>query len=56
MLKHGNQFSLIVKTVVEGELSQKVKLLDRPQTVYPAYFDIIYMSCNDHDTSDLVVE
>ena len=45
------------KTVAENELSQKVKVFDRPQTVFPAHFDIIYTtSCNDHDTSCVVTK
>ena len=35
------------KTVGDGELSQKVKVLGRPQTAFPAHFDIICTSCND---------
>ena len=34
----------------------KVKVLDRPQTAIPAHFDIIYTSCNDHDTSCAVTK
>ena len=47
---------IVKKTVVEGELSQKVKVLDRPQTAFPAHFNIIYTSCNDHDTSCVVTK
>ena len=37
------------KTAGDDELSQKLKVLDRPE--FPAHLDIIYTSCNDHDTS-----
>ena len=45
---------IVIRTVVDDELSQKVKLLGRPQTAFPAHFDIIYRACNDHDTSYMV--
>ena len=43
-----NSFFDREKTVGDGELSQKV--------AFPAHFDIIYTSCNDHDTPRVVTK
>ena len=49
-----NSFFDREKTVGDDKLSQKVKVLDRP--AFPAHFNIIDMSCNDHDTSCAVTK
>ena len=36
--------------------SEACQILDRPQTAFPAHFDIIYTLCNDHDTSCAVTK
>ena len=41
------------KTARDNELSQNVKVLDRP--AFPEHFNIIY-TCNDHDTSGAVTK
>ena len=45
-----NSFFDREKTAGDDELLQKLKVLDRPE--FPAHLDIIYTSCNDHDTSE----
>ena len=53
---HVETWKLIINSYFDREkdcrkqLSQKVKVLDRPQTALPTHFDTIYTSCNDHDT------
>ena len=49
-----NSFFDREKNARDDELSQNVKVLDRP--AFPAHFNIIFTSRNDHDTSYAVTK
>ena len=51
-----NSFFVREKDCSRQWIIAKVKVLDRPRTAFPAHFEIIYTSCNDHDTSRAAIK